>query len=300
MEEQGNRGSARACRTPLPSLLALSRALRSRAPALARSTYNLLMLPVLLRLGPVTLYTDAVLLNLGVVIGLVALYLRAPAALRARWVDAGLAALVAGLFAGRLGYVFVHAGYYAGQPGEALAVWLGGLSWSSAAAGAVLGLLGYARWRRLPVGPLLDALALPLAVFGLLAWTGCWASSCAYGVEVDPAAFPAGMASTAPDLYGLTTARWPTQLAGIVWSLVALLSVWAARRSAWGNGALGWFALAQVALGAFILGFMRGDPAPTVSGIRLDVIGSALVLVAASGAWMLRVSRSTRPAAPQP
>ena len=71
----------------------------------------------------------------GAVIGLVALYLRAPVASRSRWVDAGLAALVAGLFCGRLGYVFVHGSYYAGQPGEALAVWLGGLSWPSAAAG---------------------------------------------------------------------------------------------------------------------------------------------------------------------
>ncbi len=259
--------------------------------SLCRSTYNPPMLPILLRLGPVTLYTDAVLLNVGAIIGLVALYLRAPVAARSRWVDAGLAALVAGLFFGRLGYVFVHASYYAGQPGEALAVWLGGLSWPSAAAGALLGLFGYARWRREPVGPLLDALALPLAVFGLLAWAGCWASSCAYGVEVDPATFPAGLASVAPDLYGLTAARWPTQLAGLAWSLVALIAVRAARRTDWGAGAHGWFSLALVALGAFLLAFMRGDPAPTAGGVRLDVIGSGLVLVVALAAWMLRQGR---------
>jgi len=252
-----------------------------------------MMLPVLLRLGPVTLYTDAVLLNLGAVIGLGALYLRAPAVSRSRWVDAGLVALVAGLFCGRLGYVFVHGSYFAGQPGEALAVWLGGLSWPSAAAGAVLGLLGFARWRRLPAGPLVDALALPLAVFGLLAWGGCWASSCAYGVEVDPATFPAGMASVAPDLYGLTIARWPTQLVGLAWSLVVVVAVWAARRSEWGSGAHGWFALALVAFGAFILAFMRGDPAPTVGGVRLDVIGSGLVLVVALGAWLMRLGRAS-------
>jgi len=249
------------------------------------------MLPILLRLGPVTLYTDAVLLNLGVLIGLGALYLRAPETARSRWVDAGLVALVGGLFFGRFGYVLVHAGYYAAEPGEALAVWLGGLSWPAAAAGATLGLIAAARWRRLALGPLLDALALPLALFGLLAWGGCWASSCAYGVEVDPATFPAGLAHVAPDLYGLTAARWPTQLAGLAWSLVALAAVWAARRSAWGSGALGWFALAQVALGAFLLGFMRGDPAPTAGGLRLDVIGSALVLAVATGAWMLQLGR---------
>lgn len=257
------------------------------------------MLPVLLRLGPVTLYTDAVLLNLAVVVALLALYWRAPARSKGRWVDAGLAALVGGLAFGRLGYVLVHADYYAGQPGEAFAFWLGGLSWSAAAAGAVLGLIGYARWRREPVGPILDALALPVAIFGLLAWTGCWAGSCAYGVEVDPAMFPAGLASVAPDLYGLTTARWPVQLVGIAWSLLALLAVWGARRSAWGSGALGWFALSQVALGAFILGFLRGDPAPTISGIRLDVIGSALVLLIASLAWMTSLNRKPVAATPQ-
>ncbi len=147
---------------------------------------------------------------------------------------------------------------------------------------------------------MLDALALPLAVFGLLAWTGCWASSCAYGVEVDPATFPAGLASVAPDLYGLTTARWPTQLVGIVWSLVGLAAVWAARRSVWGNGAHGWFALALVALGAFILAFWRGDPAPTAGGIRLDVIGSGLVLLVAMAAWVLQMNRPRPAVAPAP
>jgi hypothetical protein len=74
--------------------------------------------------------------------------------------------------------------------------------------------------------------------------------------------------------------------------------VWAMRARRWPAGARGVYALSLVALGAFFLGFTRGDPMPLVGGFRLDVIGSALTLVAASVAWGWLVSRPPRTDAP--
>ncbi len=246
------------------------------------------MLPVLVQLGPLTLYTYTVLVNLGVVLGLVMLYRRAPADLKGSWVNAGLAAFAGGLIGGRFVYVSVHASYYAGAPFEALAIWAGGLSWPGATLGAVVGAWLYTRWRRQPLWPVVDALAVPIAALGALTWAGCWAASCAYGVEVDPTRFP--LAVTAPDIYGLEVPRWPTQALGLLWSLAALGVVWAIRERRWRPGSYGLLALSLVALGAFMLALTRGDPMPAVSGARLDVVGSGLVFLLA-GAGYLGINR---------
>jgi phosphatidylglycerol:prolipoprotein diacylglycerol transferase len=251
------------------------------------------VLPVLAQLGPITLYTYSVLLNLGLALGLAWLYVAAPAERKSRWLDIGLAAIVGGLIGARLVYVLVNGAYYAANVAEALMIWRGGLSWVGAALGALLG----AGWwagrvgERLPT--MLDAAALPLALLSALTWGGCLAAGCAYGAEVAPGQLPAWFASTAPDLYGLQVPRWPTQALGLGWGVFAVLVIIALRRRRWPEGALGLYALGLIALGAFFLGFVRGDPMPLVAGFRLDVVGSAVVLIAAATAWALRVQRGT-------
>lgn len=252
------------------------------------------MWPVLARFGPYTLYTYTVLLSLAVAVALARLYRAAPPDQRNRWLDAGIAATLGGLLGARLAYVLANGAYYAARPIEALMFWQGGLGWPGAAAGGLLGLWLYARRAREPLPPLLDALALPVGLLSLLSWGGCLASGCAYGAEVTPGQLPAWLVSTAPDLYGLSTPRWPVQAVGIAWSLFALAAMWANRRARWPAGAQGLYALSLAALGPFLLGFVRGDPMPLLAAIRLDVVASGLVLVAATLAWAALVLR--RPA----
>jgi peptidoglycan/LPS O-acetylase OafA/YrhL len=106
------------------------------------------------------------------------------------------------------------------------------------------------------------------------------------------------MVLDAPDIYGLTAPRFPTQVLGLAWSLFALAAVWGVKGRVWPVGARAAYALSLVALGAFLLGFTRGDPMPLVSGFRLDVVGSALVLLASTAAWAWRVLRARAPAPP--
>jgi len=257
------------------------------------------VLPVLFSLGSFTFYTYTVLIDLGIAAGLGWLYFRAPEDRRERWLDAGLAAAAGGLAGARLLYALVNGGYYFGHLIEIFEIWKGGLAWPGAVGGGVMGAWVYCRRKREPLAPLLDTLALPIALLGLLGWGGCLAASCAYGFEVTPGQLPAWLALEAPDIYGLAALRFPTQALGLVWSLIALGIVWTMRDRRWPAGAHGAYALSLVALGAFFLSFTRADPAPIVSRYRLDVIGSAVILVASSGAWAWLVSRGSRPAQPQ-
>jgi phosphatidylglycerol---prolipoprotein diacylglyceryl transferase len=259
--------------------------------------------PVLAQIGPFTLYTYTVLSDAGLAVALAALYFQAPAGKAWRWLDLGLAATVGGFVGARLVYVSVNADYYLPHIDEVVQVWQGGLSWLGAPAGALLGAWLYARRRREALWPVLDALALPFGLLSLLGWSGCLAAGCAYGFPVAAGQLPAWFVSQLPDLFGLVMPRFPTQALGIAWSIVALLALWGTRRgpaTRWPTGALGAYALSLAALGVFGLSFTRGDPAPLMAGYRIDVVGSALVLVAATVAWMVRLARGAPAGASQP
>ena len=251
------------------------------------------MFPILARLGPFIVYTYTVLIDLGIAAGLGWLYVRAPEGKSARWLDAGIAATLGGFVGARLVYAAANLGYYLGHLGEILRIWEGGLAWPGAALGGLAGLWLAARGLRTrePLMPIVDALALPVALLNILGWGGCLAGSCAYGYEVTPGQLPAWLALSAPDIYGLTVPRFPTQAIGVLASLVALGVVWAMRDRRWPAGAHGAFAVSFVALIAFSLSFTRGDPMPLFDGYRLDVIGNGLMLAISGAAWGRLVSR---------
>jgi phosphatidylglycerol---prolipoprotein diacylglyceryl transferase len=250
--------------------------------------------PVLAQIGPFTLYTYTVLIDAGLAVALAALFFRAPAGKSWRWLDLGLAGTVGGFVGARLLFVSANASYYLPHIDEVVQVWQGGLSWLGAPAGAWLGAWLYARRRREPLGPVFDALALPFGLLSLLAWGGCLAAGCAYGFQVSPGQLPDWFVSSTPDIFGIVVPRFPTQALGLAWSVLSLLAIWGVRRGAgarWPAGALGAYALSLASLGVFLLSFTRGDPAPMVAGYRNDVAGGALVLVAATGAWVYRLAR---------
>jgi phosphatidylglycerol---prolipoprotein diacylglyceryl transferase len=257
--------------------------------------------PILAQFGPFTLYTYTVLIDAGLAVALAALYFQAPSGKAWRWLDLGLAATIGGCVGARLLYVSINADYYLPHIDEVAQVWQGGLAWLGAPAGALLGAWLYARRRREPLGPVIDALAWPFGLLSLLGWGGCLAAGCAYGYPVAPGQLPAWFVSQAPDIFGLVVPRFPTQALGMAWSVVALLAIWGTRRGPgvrWPAGALGAYALSLAALGVFLLSFTRGDPAPLMGGYRIDVVGGALVLVVATGAWVYRLARGAPPQPP--
>lgn len=253
------------------------------------------MYPTVFQLGNFSLQTYPFLLNLGFLLTLAWLYGRAPADQRGAWVDTGLAGAVGALVGARLVYVVVNFGYFGQYPLEMVAVWQGGLAWPGAVMGGALAVGWWARRANVLWPAWVDALAWPLAWLGGLGWLGCLGAGCAYGAEVAPGALPTWLMFDIPDVYGLIVPRWPTALLGVVWSALSAFLLWGVMQTAaprWQAGALGLYALSQVALGLFLLSFLRGDPSATYAGLRLDTLGSAAVLLAVTWVWGTRTNRS--------
>jgi phosphatidylglycerol:prolipoprotein diacylglycerol transferase len=190
-------------------------------------------------------------------------------------IDAGLAALAVGLISARIGFVILHWEYYASKPLEILWFWQGGLSWVSGALGAILGLGLFCVLTRHPFWPLADTLALPGMVIALASWSGCLADGCAYGRALDSPLW----ASPTPDMFGARIPRWPTQMVGLVYSLLALVMLYWLAGLISKPGILACISLSMIAAGAFVLSFTRSDPIMLLSGIRLDTWGSAAILL---------------------
>jgi phosphatidylglycerol:prolipoprotein diacylglycerol transferase len=215
--------------------------------------------------------------TLGVAASLLWLALSGPERGHAARVDAGLAALAGGLVGARAGFVLVHLDYFASRPAETLWFWQGGLSWVGGAIGACASLLIFALASRQSLWPVADALALPTALMALAGWGGCLLEGCAYGRRAEPG--PLTLVST--DMLGWTMPRYPTQAAGMIYSLlvVALIFWLGGRRKP--SGLLACLGLTLVAAGALALAFTRGDPVASISGLRLDGVGAAAVLLPA-------------------
>jgi phosphatidylglycerol:prolipoprotein diacylglycerol transferase len=215
--------------------------------------------------------------TLGVAASLLWLALSGPDRGHAVRVDAGLAALAAGLVGARAGFVLAHLDYFAAHPAETLWFWQGGLSWAGGAFGASAGLAVFALVSRQPFWHLGDALALPAAFMAVAGWGGCLVDACAYGRRAD-----LGLLTPAsPDLFGWTAPRYPTQATGMVYGLLVVgLIYWLGSRRTH-PGVLASLSLTLVAAGALALAFTRGDPVASVWGLRLDGLGAAAVLLPA-------------------
>ena len=241
------------------------------------------MYPILARLGPFTLYSFTVLLDLGIVAALVWLdrSARARGVASSRWLDAGLVALAVGLIGARASYVLINWAYFYNHLDEALRLWQGGLSWHGGLLAGVLALAVWSRWRGLPLGDIADAAAPGLLLALAAGWIGCLLAGYAYGREVfDPASPWRRLAAELPDVYGVVAPRLVTQALAAGWALAVLALLLALRRLALPAGGRFLLAVGLFSLGLFVAGFTRGDASPQLGRWRLDQavdLGIALV-----------------------
>ncbi len=198
--------------------------------------------------------------------------------------DLVLGGILAGLLGARAGYVALNWAYFRDHLGEAIRLWQGGLNGQI---GLLVGLLATGpvcalhRTRWLPI---LDLLAVPLALGSGLAWLACDGAGCAWGRPVYPAdGLLWRLSADLPDLYGLQEPRVAVQrLAAGGNGLLALLLWWTSERP--GRR----FALYLVGTGGLflILGGWRGDPMPALGGWRLDqLLGLAMLLAGLALGW---------------
>jgi phosphatidylglycerol:prolipoprotein diacylglycerol transferase len=205
-------------------------------------------------------------------------------------IDAGISALVGGLIGARTGFVVLHWSFYLQQPIEIFRFWEGGLSWVTGAIGALLGLGLFFVVTRHSFWELIDSLALPGVIVALACWTGCVFDGCAYGRAMEAGLW------TPPslDMFGEQIPRWPTQTAGVMYSLAVIGGVVWLMGQDLIPGVLGSLSLGLIAVGAFTLSFTRADPVLVMIGVRLDTVGSGAMMTLAVIGIMLRIAQHRR------
>jgi phosphatidylglycerol:prolipoprotein diacylglycerol transferase len=250
--------------------------------------------PTPLQLGPLRLPTYATLLSLGLVGGvLCSAWQGARRGLGStRPFDAALLGASGALVGARTAYVAVNWAYYREHLSEVPRLWAGGLAWQG---GLVMGLLLVAlyaaRWR-LPLGTLLDALALGLAWFILCVWLGSGAASDVYGRETfttDGLLWT--LSADLPDLYGLRAPRINVPLLGAAWSGLAFIALWSLRRHLRATGSLFLTCLALTGLGGLVLVPLQANPAPYLFRVRLDWWFNLLLAIGGLGGLVALGSR---------
>lgn len=242
------------------------------------------MVPELGRLGPITIRTYTLLLNVAVIISLMLLawfgWQRGQRP--SRWVDGGLWALGAGLVTARLGHVLIHWSYFSQHLAEAPQIWRGGLDWHAAVLGGMAALAIYQRQTEISWTALLEALALILPISALFIYTGCLMVSCGHGTEVITLAnYPPLIAAELPDLYGVVAPRLTSQGYGIAMSLILLVVSLVLAGILRQQGLRFWILLALLSLGAFGIGFTRGDEIWSVGILRLDQVLDLIIAMLA-------------------
>lgn len=235
------------------------------------------------------------ILTLAVVAGLAWLLLPAPAQPRPvlnrgpsgrpeAAFEAGLASLAGGLLGARLGFVLTHPAYFSQDSWEIVRLWRGGLSGPSAVLGAACGLGLFAIATRQPFWPLADALAAPALLVAAATWLGCLVDACAFGLPaIGPLRLP-----VSPGLMQVRLPRWPTQAAGALACLALLLFLLRRGSTPLPSGVPALVAVLTLSLSGLALSFLRGDPAPTLAGMRLEALGWATIALLSALAFALQ------------
>jgi prolipoprotein diacylglyceryltransferase len=234
--------------------------------------------------------TFSLLISLGTVLGLSWSVYHVKERQALQTIDCALGILLGGLAGSRIAYVAVHGFYYREHLLEILQIWLGGFSGVGTLGGVLAAGLLIAWLSHQQFSVLADYFFPALMLVTVAAWLSCWLEGIAFGPQVAGSIW--GL--PARDEWGLYTARFPTQLIGVILTLL-LFGLIEARRTTqkWHPGwaaAWGFLGVSTILVG---LSFLRADPSRYWNGLRLDTWGS-LCLVIVSIIFLLLQWRSKR------
>ncbi len=168
---------------------------------------------------------------------------------------------------GRLGFVlFYQPGYYLQNPGEALKIWEGGMSFHGGLLGVIVAIVLFAWKNKIPLLPLTDAISVGVPPALLLGRIANFINGELWGRPTDvpwAVAFPGARAQDCPGIEGLC-GRHPSQLyeAGMEGLILGAILIWLAWRGGLKiTGLLTGIFLAGYGIARFIVEFFReADP----------------------------------------
>ena len=225
--------------------------------------------------------------------------------------DVAIFAIPAGIIGGRIYHVLTDWPKYFGEggnPAQAFNITAGGLGiWGAVALGTLAG-LAVLKYRKVPVAPMLDAVAPTIILAQGIGRLGNWFNQELHG---GPTTLPWGLeiyervdeAGNLAPVSGVSTGEvlavvHPTFLYELLWNVaICVLLVWLDRRFRLGGGMVFALYVAGYTLGRFFIELIRTDTATEVfGGLRINTVTSAVVfLVACAFVFMLRHKRREAP-----
>lgn len=240
------------------------------------------MHPVLLKIGPFSVYSYGLMIALGFALVTYVMYSRARQCGfdRNKIVDMNVILLVSGLIGGRLLYVALHIPYYVRHPSEILNFSKGGLVWYGGFLMAILAFLAYTRLNKMRFWTTIDFIAPYLALAQSFGRIGCFLNGCCYGIL----------------FAGAEGMRHPTQL----YSSALLLAIFIVLRILQDRGHFeGEIFLCYCVLYAvkrFAVEFLRADNPAVFLGLTLAQVLSVFLFLAALTLLVTRGKRWRRSA----
>ncbi len=217
------------------------------------------MYPILIKIGPVTIYAHGVFVALGFVAGiLLALSIGQKDGIpKGKIHDMVFYIFIAAIAGSRLFFILTQLEYYTENPLDIVKIWEGGLVFYGGLLFAVPVLFIYLKKNALPVWKTLDVFAPSLAIGHAIGRIGCFFAGSCYGKPTD---LPWGVVfndPNSPAIKGIPL--HPTQLyesfaeAGIFIFLMIL------RRHKIFDGQIMWTYILLYSAARFIIEFFRGD-----------------------------------------
>lgn len=235
------------------------------------------MHPVIVKLGPITMYAYGVMVALGFGVAAFLIYNHAARLNlnKEKLVDLLVSILIGGIIGARLFYVFMNLGYYLAAPLEIFNLSKGGLVWYGGfVAGMLTGIL-YIRLNKMDFWLVMDLIVPYVALAQAFGRIGCYLNGCCYGVAA-PAGFP--MAVTFPDSI---VARHPTQLYSAMLLVLIYIILRLRQELPHFKGAIFLGYCILYPLKRFIIEFYRGDNPRAYFGMTISQVLSLTVFIAA-------------------
>lgn len=181
----------------------------------------------------------------------------------------------------RLYYVVFNFGLYRDDPITILYIWKGGLAFYGALIGGLLSVWIFCRWKKLPLGPLLDLGCMGLLIGQAIGRWGNFVNREAFGTSANIAEWPLRMGLTDP-ITGATTYVHPTFLYESLWYGlgVLLLHLFIKKGKRKFDGEMGILYFIWNGLGRAVVEGLRTDSLYILNtGIRVSQLLAVLLVV---------------------
>ena len=231
------------------------------------------MYPILLKIGPIQLYTYGALLAAAFLVGI---YLSMRVAEREGVnpdivADAGILIILSSIVGARLFYiVFYDLRYTLQHPRELLRLQQTGLVFYGGLIFATLAGIAFFRWKKISIPLMLDIIAPSVALGQAIGRIGCFMSGCCYGKKT--------LVAWAVKFPNIDNLRHPVQLyESLAAFAIFLVLIWFQKRKT-GVGQVAWLYVLMYATARFIIELWRGDNPDVLLGLTISQIFSLVAL----------------------